>query len=144
MSSNTRLKRPGLFILFSFLLGAVAYLANGQLPVSAGESRTVRISMQVTRNAGFGFYAIATSIFGDPDNEQLLTTTYSATQDILDTFENDNFTRVLFGVAPSNGNQPGGNLSATGQNTAVLVVTGALLLVSAGTYLAYKKSPRTK
>lgn len=142
---------------------------NGSgVTVPPGGSYTIRLEFMVDQESAepIGLYTLNYSVSGDQDAAELINSIANASNDILDTLENDNFARVLYpldqdgdggngGSGDNNGDQDGsggnggtnssGNLSDTGENIKkVFVVAITLLVLGSGSTAAAAHKRRTQ
>lgn len=112
--------------------------------IAPGGTYTIRLQLTVGQNppSTIGFYAANASVFGDPGALSLVYSIGTATGDILDTLENDNFAHVMLtynadgdnnsnnGNSPdSSGSSGSGDLSSTGENIKIIALIAIVLLL---------------
>lgn len=135
------------------------YTGSGAV-VGVGESYTIRLAFAV--NPVFAseltFYTGTTAarISEDPDVAGYMSGLYGASEDVLDTFTNDNFARVAFtstgdedtsnnGTDSNNSNtsqSSGGTLTSTGENQLPLIILATFLLLGSVSALAVARNKR--
>ena len=120
------------------------------IPAGGSQSITLLFNAKSTVTSNFNFYSINASAESDPDIFPLLTAVIGASGDILDTIENNNYSRASYSgtvvVSPGGGTggQSGssGGLSSTGQDILMLIAFSAILM--AGSVILYKKTHSKK
>jgi hypothetical protein len=129
--------------------------SGSDIVVAPGDSQdiTLLFSAKSTVTSSFSFYSINAAATSDPDIPGLFGAIFGASEDVLDTIENNNYARSNYtgtvvvnpgGTPGGNGGQNGSNggLSSTGQDILMLIALGSILVLVA--VAIYKKTHTQK
>ncbi|MDQ5913662.1 MAG: hypothetical protein QG623_281, partial [Patescibacteria group bacterium] len=121
------------------------------VPSGGNQNITLLFSAKSSVTSSFNFYSLNASATSDPDVPTLFGAIFGASEDILDTIDNGNYSSASYsgtvvvnpGATP-NGSTTGTNngLSNTGQNVALLIAVATVLIGSS--FIVYKKTRQNK
>lgn len=126
----------------------VCVYSGGEQILGVDETYTVRLGMKGANreSSNVNLYTFNGSAPFDPDFDSLLGGLFGASEDILDTFTNDNYARVssISTASPvvlgNVDDTSSGALSSTGQNVrSYLIIAAALLVIGSGSAVYYLK-----
>lgn len=126
---------------------------GSEIVVPSGDSQTITLlfSAKSTVTSTFNFYGSNASASSDPDIPTLFGAIFGATEDILDTIDNGNYSSASYsgtvvvnpGTTPDDSTVSIGNgLSNTGQNVVLLIAVATVLIGSS--FIVYKKTRQNK
>jgi CSLREA domain-containing protein len=131
--------------------------SGSDIVIQPGQSSTITILFEVKDGSDgqFSFYALANSAESDPDLPSLLTAIFTASEDILDTIESPNYTRVGYSgtyIAPptnpgdeGSGSSSNQGLSSTGESNKLLILLATtLVLLSLIGAVRFSRQKQTK
>ncbi len=128
--------------------------AESNIVIAPGDSQDVTLlfSAKSTVSSSFSFYSLNASASSDPDIGPLFGAIFGASEDILDTLDNNNYSIASYtGTVVDSGNNTGGGnnqsgsnggLSSTGQSAAISILVATVL--AASSLLTYKKQQSNK
>lgn len=130
--------------------------SDSNIVIAPGDSQdiTLLFSAKNTVSSSFSFYSINASASSDPDIGALFGAIFGATEDILDTLDNNNFSRANYTgtvvVNPggtSGGGQnstSNGSLGSTGEDNKKLVIIASVIVITAALTLSATVISRKK
>lgn len=124
----------------SYNLVACTHDPDQEEILSPGETYNLQLMFNIfSLSSGLDIYAVTLTPPNDPDIPDFYSEFLSATGDVLDTIQNNNFTRASYlaysGASPQNPASNGG-IASTGQNSLLVILFG-LTLVSLGAASVY-------